>query len=125
MADHAKIITIRTANPGDRIVEGTQTIEEKSKQLAVDAPDITGDHIQVPAYFIVKYPDGEIKALHHVRDAKEISDVIRQTRFDEEDEEDGKHQSAELGALSHLWGFVLLFVLALSMMTVVMLTGIF
>jgi hypothetical protein len=71
-----------TANPGDRIDE-SQSIEEKSKQLAVDSPDITGDHIKVPTYFVVDEPDGEQKALHHVKDAEEISDVIRQARMDE------------------------------------------
>jgi hypothetical protein len=72
-----------TANPGDRISDEPQSIEEKSKQLAVDAPDITGDHIKVPTYFVVDEPDGEQKALHHVKDAEEISDVIRQARMDE------------------------------------------
>ncbi|MCX7592360.1 MAG: hypothetical protein N2235_01115 [Fischerella sp.] len=71
-----------TVNPGDKIDE-SQTIEEKSKQVAVDVPDITGDWIKVPTYFIVEYPNGEKKALHHVRDAEEISDVIRQARVDE------------------------------------------
>ncbi|CAD5953530.1 hypothetical protein PCC9214_02710 [Planktothrix tepida] len=71
-----------TANPGDRIDE-SKTLAEKAKQVAVDAPDITGDHIVVPTYFMVEYPDGERKALHHVRDAEEISDVIRQARMDE------------------------------------------
>jgi len=73
-----------TANPGDRISEEPQTIAEKAQQLAVDSPDITGDHIQVPTYFVVEYPDGEEKALHHVKDAEEISDVIRQARVDED-----------------------------------------
>jgi hypothetical protein len=72
-----------TANPGDRIADEPQTIEEKAKQIAVDVPDITGDHIKVPTYFIVDEPDGEKKALHHVKDAEEISDVIRQARVDE------------------------------------------
>jgi hypothetical protein len=31
----------------------------------------------------VEYPNGEKKALHHVKDAEEISDVIRQARIDE------------------------------------------
>jgi hypothetical protein len=65
-----------TANPGDRIADSPQTIEEKAKQIAVDVPDITGDHIKVPTYFIVEYPNREKKALHHVKDAEEISDVI-------------------------------------------------
>lgn len=72
-----------TVNPGDKITDQTQTLEEKAKQVAVDVPDITGDWIKVPTYFIVEYPNGEKKALHHVRDAEEISDVIRQARVDE------------------------------------------
>lgn len=73
-----------TANPGDRISEEQQTLEEKSQQVAVDSPDITGEQIQVPTYFVVEDTDGEEKALHHVKDAEEISDVIRQARVDEE-----------------------------------------
>lgn len=73
-----------TANPGDRISDEPQTIEEKAQQIAVDVPDITGDHVKVPTYFIVDEPDGEQKALHHVKDAEEISDVIRQARVDED-----------------------------------------
>jgi hypothetical protein len=70
-----------TLNPGDRIDE-SKTLEEKAQQVAVDAPDIAG-HVTVPTYFIVDYPNGERKALHHVRDAQAISDVIRQARMDE------------------------------------------
>ena len=70
-------------NPGD-VIADEQTVEEKSKQVAVDSPDITGDHIKVPTYFVVEEPDGEEKALHHVKDAEEISDVIRQARVDDE-----------------------------------------
>ncbi len=72
------------SNPGDRINPEAQTVEEKARQVAVDAPDITGDHVKVPTYFVVDEPDGEQKALHHVKDAEEISDVIRQARTDEE-----------------------------------------
>lgn len=71
-----------TANPGDRIDE-SMSIEEKAQQVAVDAPDITGDHITVPTYFVVDTPEGEKKALHHVKDAEEISDMIRMARLDE------------------------------------------
>lgn len=71
-----------TANPGD-VIDDAKSLEEKAKQVAVDAPDITGDHITVPTYFVVEYPDGTKKALHHVKDAEEISDVIRQARVDE------------------------------------------
>jgi hypothetical protein len=73
----------RAVNPGDVIADEPQTVEEKSQQLAVDSPDITGDQIEVPTYFVVEEPDGEEKALHHVKDAEEISDVIRQARVDE------------------------------------------
>ncbi len=78
--------THRSVNPGDIISDKPQSIEEKAQQLAVDSPDITGDHITVPAYFIVEEPDGEEKALHHIRDAEEISDVIRLARVDENGE---------------------------------------
>lgn len=71
-----------TANPGD-VIHEDKSLEEKAQQVAVDAPDITGDHITVPTYFVVDEPDGEKKALHHVKDAEEISDVIRQARVDE------------------------------------------
>jgi hypothetical protein len=73
----------RAVNPGDVIAED-RTLEEKSEQLAVDSPDITGDNIKVPTYFVVEEPDGEEKPLHHVKDAEEISDVIRQARVDEQ-----------------------------------------
>jgi len=74
-----------TVNPGDRI-DNSKTLEEKAKQVAVDAPDITGDHIVVPAYFVFDMPDGTQKALHHVEDADKISDLIRQARVDENGE---------------------------------------
>lgn len=78
--------THRAVNPGDVISDKPQSLEEKSQQIAVDSPDITGDHITVPTYVMVEEPDGEEKALHHVRDAEEISDVIRQARVDENGE---------------------------------------
>lgn len=74
-----------TVNPGDRIAKEPQTLAEKAKQIAVDAPDITGDWIKIPTYFIFNYPNGEQKALHHVRDAEEISDAIRLARFEEDE----------------------------------------
>lgn len=85
MVSHAAIKPPLTANPGDRIADKPQTVEEKAQQVAVDTHDFTGEHITVPTYFVVNYPNGETEALHHVRDAKKISDVIRQIRFDEED----------------------------------------
>jgi hypothetical protein len=74
-----------TVNPGDRI-DDSKSLEEKAQQVAVDAPDITGDHVVVPTYFVVDEPDGTQKALHHVKDAEEISDVIRQARTNEKGE---------------------------------------
>lgn len=71
-----------TVNPGDRI-DDSKTLEEKAKQVAVDSPDITGEHIVVPTYFVFNMPDGSQKALHHVKDAKAISDLIRMARMDE------------------------------------------
>ncbi len=83
MEDNKQKDIHRSVNPGDVVSEEPETIEQKSEQLAVDSPDITGDHIKVPTYFVVDEPDGEKKALHHVKDAEEISDVIRQARVDE------------------------------------------
>jgi len=74
-----------TINPGD-LIDESKSLQEKAQQVAVDAPDITGDHIVVPTYFVVNEPDGTQKALHHVKDAEEISDVIRQARVDENGE---------------------------------------
>ena len=109
-----------TVNPGDIIAKQPQTIEEKAKQIAVDVPDITGDHIKVPTYFIVKYPNGETKALHHVRDAKEISDVIRLMHFEEETEtSSGREIQHELNFSG------LIFLLVFFLMTSVVLVGIF
>lgn len=51
----------QVVNTGDKVADEPQTVEEKTKQLSVDAPDITGDHIQVPTYFEVEEPDGEKK----------------------------------------------------------------
>ena len=72
-----------TVNEGDR-VKGPQSAQEKSQQVAVDAGDVTGEHVVVPTYVEVKTEEGESKQLHHVKDAEEISDVIRQARVDEE-----------------------------------------
>jgi hypothetical protein len=72
-----------TANPGDRIKDEPESIEEKQKQLAVDSADITGEHLKVPTYFVFDIPGKGKKALHHVKDAEEISDMIRLARLDE------------------------------------------
>jgi len=74
-----------TLNPGD-IEEPGKSLKEKSQQVAVDTADITGDRIVVPTYFVVDDPEEGKKALHHVHDAEEISDVIRQARVDESGE---------------------------------------
>jgi hypothetical protein len=73
-----------TLNPGDRVPDEPQSLEEKAHQVAVNAPDITGEHVVVPTYFVVEDQESDEKeALHHVKDAEEISDVIRQARTDE------------------------------------------
>jgi hypothetical protein len=60
------------------------SLEQPEKPDANATVDITGDHVKVPTYFVVDEPDGEEKALHHVKDAEEISDVIRQARTDQD-----------------------------------------
>ena len=119
MVSYAAIGSNLTINPGDRISKQPQTLEEKAKQLAVDAPDITGDLIKVPTYFIVKYPTGETKALHHVKDAKAISDAIRQMRFEEESWPEAPRGIHHV----NLTGFILL--IGLFLMTATILVGIF
>lgn len=42
--------------------------------------------VKVPTYFSVKDEEGKEEELHHVKDADEISDVIRQARVDEDGE---------------------------------------
>ena len=74
------------SNPGDRI-DDSKSLEEKAQQVAVDTADITGDHITVPTYFVADLPNGEKKALHHVKDAEAISDLIRQARINEDGEQ--------------------------------------
>ena len=73
-----------TANPGDRIDE-SKSVEEKKEQTAVESWDPAGK-VEVPTYFPVETEEGEEKALHHVKDAQEISDTIRQARVDEDGE---------------------------------------
>jgi len=71
-------------NPGDYADE-SKTVGEKARQVAVNTADLTGEHVVIPTYFIFEdQEDGHQEALHHVRDAEEISDLIRQMRFDEE-----------------------------------------
>lgn len=71
-----------TVNEGDR-VDGNESLEEKKQKIAVDSADITGEHVVVPTYITVEDETGEEQALHHVKDAEAISDVIRQVRVDE------------------------------------------
>ncbi|MEL6578346.1 MAG: hypothetical protein AAFQ14_01230 [Cyanobacteria bacterium J06621_12] len=72
---------LRTANKGD-VIDDAKSLEEKKEQVAVDSWDIAGK-VKVPTYFPVEGENGEEKALHHIKDAEEISDVIRQARVDE------------------------------------------
>lgn len=71
----------RTANKGD-VIDDSKSLEEKKEQVAVDSWDIAG-RVKVPTYFPVEDENGEEKALHHIKDAEEISDTIRQARVDE------------------------------------------
>jgi hypothetical protein len=111
-----------TANPGDIITKQPQSIEQKAQQVAVDKHDITGSHIQVPTYFVFTYPNGETKALHHVRDAKEISDLIRLMHLEEEDI---KAEAAHSKHMNPLMIVIGLSILALLFMTSALLVGIF
>ena len=72
----------RTANKGD-VIDDSKSLAEKKEQVAVDSWDPAG-HVKVPTYFPVEKENGEEEALHHVKDAEEISDVIRQARTDED-----------------------------------------
>ncbi|MEM1291998.1 MAG: hypothetical protein AAGH67_11040 [Cyanobacteria bacterium P01_H01_bin.162] len=75
----------QTINPGD-VRHPEKSVEEKAQQVAVNTADITGDRIVVPTYFVVDDPEEGERALHHVDDAEEISDVIRQARVNEDGE---------------------------------------
>ena len=119
MARPTDNIMYRATNPGDRI-KPNQTLEEKAKQLAVDAPDITGDHIVVPTYFIAEYANGEKQALHHVRDAKKISHLIQQMALDEKN--DRSEPVREVHFVN--WTGIIL-TLVLFVLTVPILVGIF
>lgn len=74
----------RTANEGD-VINESKSLEEKKDQTAVESWDPAG-RVEVPTYFPVEDENGEEKALHHVKDAEEISDVIREARTDEDGE---------------------------------------
>ena len=71
-------------NPGDKEVSPDASVEEKGQKTAVAYEDALGNPIEVPTYFTVEDEEGHKEALHHVKDAEEISDVIRQARVDED-----------------------------------------
>ncbi|MGC1525521.1 MAG: hypothetical protein WA783_05675 [Phormidesmis sp.] len=73
-------------NPGDKEAPPTASAEEKSEKTAVAYEDVLGNPVEVPTYFEVEGESGKKEALHHVKDAEEISDVIRQARVDEDGE---------------------------------------
>lgn len=72
----------RTANKGD-VIDESKSAEEKKDQVAVNTWDPAG-HVKVPTYFPVEGKDGKEELLHHVKDAEDISDTIRQARVDED-----------------------------------------
>ncbi len=74
-------------NPGDKEAPPSASVEEKADKVAVSYEDALGNPVEVPTYFAVEDEEsGEEKALHHVEDAEEISDVIRQARTTEDGE---------------------------------------
>jgi hypothetical protein len=71
-------------NKGDREAPPSASIEEMKEQVAVAYQEF-GSDVEIPAYFTIEDKEtGEEKALHHVKDAEEISDVIRQARVNED-----------------------------------------
>ncbi|NJM95869.1 MAG: hypothetical protein HC800_00435 [Phormidesmis sp. RL_2_1] len=73
-------------NPGDKKAPDSASVDEKSEKVAVSYEDVLGSSVEVPTYFTIEDENGEEKALHHVEDAEEISDVIRQARVDDDGE---------------------------------------
>lgn len=73
-------------NPGDKEAPPSASVEEKGQKVAVAYEDATGNPVEVPTYFTVEGENGKEDALHHVKDAEEISDVIRQARVNEDGE---------------------------------------
>lgn len=125
MTSHSIDWSHPTINPGDRI-RPNQTLEEKAQQIAVDAPDITGEHIRVPTYFIVEYDNGEKQALHHVRDAEAISDVVRQMQLRPDSPEETPDETPRAHhTYSAANPIMLLFILILTLVTVPILIGVF
>lgn len=77
-------------NPGDKEAPPSMPAEQKGEKVAVAYDDVLGNSVEVPTYFTVEGEDAEgnpeEKALHHVKDAEAISDVIRQARLNEDAE---------------------------------------
>ena len=73
-------------NPGDKEAPKSASVEEKGQKVAVAYDDALGNSVEVPTYVTVEGETGKKKALHHVKDAEEISDVIRQARVNKEGE---------------------------------------
>ncbi|MGB7087277.1 MAG: hypothetical protein WBD47_17095 [Phormidesmis sp.] len=73
-------------NPGDKEAPPSASVEEKGEKTAVAYDDALGNSTEVPTYVTVEDEEGKEEALHHVKDAEEISDVIRQARVDEDGE---------------------------------------
>lgn len=73
-------------NPGDKESPPETSVEEKGERVAVEYQDALGNDVEVPTYVVAEGEDGEKKAMHHVKDAEEISDTIRQARVNEDGE---------------------------------------
>ena len=70
-------------NPGDKEMSPEASVEEKGKKTAVAYEEALGNNTKVPTYFTVEGENGEKEALHHVKKAEEISDVIREARVND------------------------------------------
>ena len=70
-------------NPGDKEAPPNTSVNEQGKKTAVAYEDALGNNTEVPTYFTVEGKEGGKEALHHVKDAEEISDVIREARVNE------------------------------------------
>lgn len=73
-------------NPGDKEAPPGTPVEEKGEKVAVEYEDALGNDVEVPTYFVAEGEEGKKEALHHVKDAEKISDVIREARVDEDGE---------------------------------------
>jgi hypothetical protein len=73
----------------------------------------------------VEYADGQAEALHHVKDAEKISDIVRQMQLMSQDESSQLKEEHHQGEMRHGLGLIALMVVAFLLMTGTMLVGVF